>query len=200
MYSEIVEPSAERRDEVEDFIRKRYLHAYQARLDSFPDQILALFSRDGQPLAAAGLRSFADGFFSEAYLDEPIDIAATRASGEIVERTSLLEVCSLASANSHVVFPLMSSVLGYGRDRGFSCGVFTATAGLRRVFRRLHLPLISLGHAPKNRLADASKWGSYYDTDPQVCLLVDPISASTDIFPRCHEFATATPRKAVRHG
>jgi hypothetical protein len=200
VYSEIIGRSTERRDEVEAFIHQRYRQAFQANLDIYPDQILALFLHDGRLVAAAGLRALVDGFFSETYLDEPIDIAVTRVTGGIVERASLLEICSLASANSHVVFPLMSSVLTHGRTNGFSCGVFTATKGLRRVFRRLHLPLTVLGPACPDRLADVWKWGTYYDADPQVCALVDPASAATDIFPRCKELVAPAPRLAVQHG
>jgi len=185
VYSEIVGPTALRRHDVEAFIYDRYWCTYQATLDSYSDCLLTLFSDDGRPLAAAGLRGQSEGFFSERYLDEPIDLAASRAIGLSVERTAVLEIANLACANSHAVFPLMSCVLVHGRENGYSCGVFTATSRLRRIFRRLNLPLTYLGPASLHRVEDVGKWGTYYAADPKVCVLGDPAGGATDFFPRC---------------
>lgn len=185
MYSEIVGPTALRRNDVEAFIYDRYWRAYQAKLDSYSDCLLTLFSDDGRPLAAAGLRDQKEGFFSERYLDEPIDLAASRATGLSVERTGVLEISNLACANSHAVFPLMSRVLAHGRENGYSCGVFTATSRLRRIFRRLNLPLTYLASASPRSVEDVGKWGTYYAAGPKVCVLGDPTGGAADFFPRC---------------
>ena len=200
MYSEIVGPTASCRDDVEAFIHDRYWQVYQAKVDSYSDRLLTLFSDDGRPAGVAGLRNQTDGFFSERYLDEPIDRAATRATGLSIDRSEVLEITNLACANSHSVFPLMSCVLEHGRQNGFSCGVFTVTSALRRVFRRLDLPLIFLASAFPDRIGDVGKWGTYYDADPQVCVLVNPLGASADLFPRCNLNIQATTLTVAHHG
>ncbi len=200
MFSEIVDPMALRRPEVEAFIRERYWQAYQASVDNFPKNILVLFSGNDRPVAAAGLRGVADGFFSERYLDEPIDQVVTRATGLNLDRSKILEISNLACASSHVVFPFMLRVLSYGRENRYSCGVFTATSGLRRLFQRLHLPLISLATASPQRVEDADRWGTYYGADPQVCVLVNPTGAPTELFPRCNLIAAGSSGAEVDHG
>lgn len=200
MYSEIVGPTASQRHDVETFIYDRYWGAYQAKLDSYSDNLLALFADDGRPVAAAGLRDLAEGFFSEQYLDDPIDLAVSRAIGSKVARSSILEISSLACANSHSVFPLMSRALSHGREQGYSCGVFTATSRLRRIFRRLNLPLTSLGLASPDRVVDAHKWGTYYAANPQVCVLSSPAGMVDDLFPRCNFKGSTIAQQVVPHG
>lgn len=200
MYSEIVGPTASQRHDVEAFICDRYWHAYQAKLDRYSENLLALFADDGRPVAAAGLRDQAEGFFSEQYLDEPIDLLISRALGTNMARSSILEISSLACANSHSVFPLMSRALIHGRERGYSCGVFTATSGLRRIFRRLNLPLTSLGLASPDRIEDAHKWGTYYAANPEVCVLSSPAGRVGDFFPRCNSKGNSIARQVAHHG
>ena len=93
----VLPQSHARRPEIERFIADVYHRHYGATLPAFPPTLIALIDRNGQCLCASGLR-FADaGFFSECYLDQPIEELLTRASGNIVRREHIFEVSGLAS-------------------------------------------------------------------------------------------------------
>lgn len=200
MYSEIVGSRAQGRSQVEAFIRDHYWCAYGAILETYPERIFTLYSESGRPVAAAGLRTEADGFFSAAYLDQPLESAAAGAMMAPVTRASLLEICHLVSISSHAVFPLMAGILTYGRDEGFACGLFTATSRLRRIFDRLGVPFTAVAPATSESLTNPETWGSYYDTDPWVCLMPNPSEMPERLFPRCTKVAQLQAQEAALHG
>lgn len=180
----LVEPENAARPAVETFIRSRYDRTYEARLDAFPTRLFAVLRNDGAPLAAAGLRLQEDGFFSEAYLDAPIETLALPALGHHVPRGAFLEVTTLVSGTPFALFPLMASLLSWGRERDLGCGVFTATAHLRKLFLRLGIPFVPLVAADPHRLPNAADWGRYYERDPWVCLMPNPVAPATCLLPR----------------
>ena len=62
------------RPKAEQLITEVYAQHYGARITTFPDTLVARIAADNTIECAAGLRFAADGFFSEAYLDDPIDM------------------------------------------------------------------------------------------------------------------------------
>ncbi|WP_299362027.1 thermostable hemolysin [uncultured Paracoccus sp.] len=126
---------------------------------------------DGRILGAAGLRDAACGFFSQVYIDRPVDEVLTRLAGCAVAPKDVLEVVSMACPNPAATLPLIEAITAEGRRLGASWGLFTATGPLMRLLRRTGVPLLPLAPAQPCRLADAARWGSYYQTDPWVCTL-----------------------------
>jgi len=180
----LVEHENAARAAVESFIRSGYARTYEARLDALPARLFAVLGKDGSPLAAAGLRLREDGFFSEAYLDAPIENLAALALGHPVPRSDFLEVTTLVSGTPFALFPLMAAMLSWGRERDLGCGVFTATAPLRKLFLRLGIPFVPLVAADPLRLPNGADWGRYYDRDPWVCLMPNPAAPSHCLLPR----------------
>ena len=180
----LVDSTATVRPAVEDFIRAGYARKYGAKVGSLPATLFAIAGADGAPLAAAGLRLRGDGFFSEAYLDAPLEMQAFATLGKLYARDEFLEVTTLVSASPFALFPLMSAMLRHGRERGLRCGVFTATAPLRKLFTRLGIPFVPVLAAAPERIGSPESWGSYYEQDPWVCLMPNPAAPATCLLPR----------------
>ena len=100
---------------------------YGATLDGFPARMMAILDERGDILCAAGLRSRDDGFFSERYLDSPIEAALGRLRGEVVRRDRVFEISTFASRSPHSVPCFIGRVIEYGEDAGFEWGFFTLT-------------------------------------------------------------------------
>ncbi|HLO77069.1 MAG TPA: thermostable hemolysin [Magnetospirillum sp.] len=141
---------------------------FGARVPCFPNRLVASLTGDGAPQAVAGLRFAEDGFFSEAYLDTPIETALTAAIGRPVARGGVVEFSSLAAPRPGAAMPLIGWAIRLSLAHGGSVGLFTATRRLRTLLRRTGLECLDLGPARPERLADASPWGSYYLHDPRV--------------------------------
>lgn len=165
----VVTQSHARRSEVEHFIADVYRRHYGASVPEFPPTLLALLGRDGNWLCASGLRFAESDFFSECYLDEPIEILLARASGAAVNRESIFEVSGLASRAPARAAQFLHYIVSYGDTAGFDWAFFTATKRLRSLLSALGLPHIALGDAYKQRAQNPQVWGSYYDGAPLVC-------------------------------
>src|ERR1700730_7582981 len=85
------------RRRAERLISETYAARFGARLETFPFRIIALLDNRDEPLCAAGLRLVDDGFFSECYLDAPIEDAISAMSTRAVNRSAIFEVTTLAS-------------------------------------------------------------------------------------------------------
>ena len=62
------------RPQAEQLIAEVYARHYAARITTFPDTLVSRIGADSAIDCAAGLRFAADGFFSEAYLDAPVEM------------------------------------------------------------------------------------------------------------------------------
>ena len=177
------------RNIVEDLIRSAYEREYGAKIPHFP-QCLVAQRTDGILRCAASLRFSHDGFFSENYLDDPIETAIGKVVGRVPSRRALVEVGSLASNHPCDLMGFVRQIIEEARSQGMEWAFFTATARLRIFLRRSGLPLIELGSASADKLAQADKWGSYYLHAPRVMLVSDRMAdAVTPIAPT---FATGT--------
>lgn len=165
----LIDRTDPRRAAVEALIRTVYQARYGADVPAFPDRLAAIFDADGLPHCAAGLRDAASGFFSEVYLDRPVEEAISALALEPAPREAVLEVTTLAAARPGAAFTLIDRITADGRARGMRWGLFTATRPLRHGLLRAGAGLIELGRADPGRLADAGCWGRYYETDPFVC-------------------------------
>lgn len=168
-----VSPSHSLRAHVEACIRTVYERVFAARGLVFPGTLIALVDGDDRPLCAAGLRTAGEGFFSEIYLDAPIERVLSRRAGRPVAREAVFEVTTLASRSAEASPRFLRQLAILGKSAGFEWSFFTATARLRALLGQLGGPILDLGPADPRRLADAERWGSYYTHSPQVCAVHD---------------------------
>lgn len=170
----LVQPGHRLRPAIEDTIRQVYRANYGADLPGFPQHVLAMVEGSGV-LAAAGLR-FGD-FFSERYLDEPVEDVLARLARRPVARAGIVEVTTLAAARPGHALPLIAEIVALARARGIEWAFFTLTARLRATLRRWGVPVLDLGPARPERLPDAAAWGRYYESQPRVCAVHDAMVA-----------------------
>ncbi|MGE5260609.1 MAG: thermostable hemolysin [Actinomycetota bacterium] len=156
------------RPKAEQLITEVYAQHYGAHITAFPDTLVARIATDNSIECAAGLRFAADGFFSEAYLDAPIDLLLSAIRYHSVRREKIFEVTSLASRSPHLVGSFLRKIIACGEAAGFEWAFFTATFPLKALLERLGLPLVPLADAEHSRVANPDAWGSYYELAPRV--------------------------------
>jgi hypothetical protein len=170
----VVAPSHALRSRVEACIRIVYEQAFGVRSPLLADTLVALIDELDRPLCAAGLRTAADGFFSESYLDGPIEQVLTDRTGRPVPRHAIFEVSTLASRNTDMSPDFLRRIAVLGTRAGFLWSFFTATARLRKLLRRLGMPVIELAPAERSRVSESARWGTYYAHSPRVCAVGAP--------------------------
>lgn len=161
-----------REDQIRRFVSTRFDQAFGATADpAYPAwQVRGASGRGASNAAALGYRSAADQrLFLEAYLDRPIEQAVSERLGRAVDRAEIVEIGCLASTSPVALIHLWhdtATALGAGH----ALVVATVTATVRRLLGRAGVPLVEIARADPGRLADAARWGSYYDDDPRVCV------------------------------
>jgi hypothetical protein len=158
----------QRRAKAEIFIRTVYATQYEADIDAFPFPLFVLVDDRSAILCAAGVRSAEDGFFSEFYLDAPIEATLSAISGRTIARSEVLEVCTLASSAPQLTGKFINAIVAFGEANGFAWSFFTLTNRLRNMVEKLGLAPIFLANADRNRISDFERWGTYYSDDPKV--------------------------------
>src|SRR3984893_13592724 len=156
------------RQAAEAFIKSIYTARYGALLGTLPSRIIALLDNRDEILCAAGLRFLDDGFFSERYLDTPIEDAVSAISARTVDRSAIFEVTTLASRAPLATAEFISEICTFGERAGFEWSFFTLTRRLHLMVRRLGIALTCLGEADGRRIADSDRWGTYYACQPKV--------------------------------
>jgi hypothetical protein len=157
-----------RRRRAERLIRETYAARYGARLETFPFRIIALLDNRDEPLCAAGLRLVDDGFFSERYLDTPVEEVVSRISTRPVKRSAIFEVTTLASQAPLATAEFISEIGTFGEEAGFEWSFFTLTRRLHFMVSRLGIAPTFLAEADRRRIADSERWGTYYACEPKV--------------------------------
>jgi hypothetical protein len=165
----IIPRDDELRPQAEQLITNVYARYYGANVTMFPDMLVSRLDADDGIECAAGLRFAADGFFSETYLNAPIEAMLSLLRRSYVNRESIFEVTSLASRAPHLVGSFLRKIIACGESAGFEWAFFTATAPLRMLLERMQLPLLLLAGADALRVESPDAWGSYYTHAPQVC-------------------------------
>lgn len=178
------------RAEVERFIADVYQQHYRASLAAFPPDLVTMLGNDGQCVCASGLRYADTGFFSECYLDVPVELALSQAAGRLVTRDLIFEVTGLVSRDPHAAMRFLRHVVAYGERAGFEWAFFTATRRLRALLERMGLSLLPLAIAEQERVPEPKAWGSYYVSSPLVCA-VSRTAASEFLAPRTARLAHA---------
>lgn len=158
------------RAEVQAFISQCFAEHYNARVEHFMPDLLALRGPDGSLQGALGLRFASQTpLFCEQYLYEPVEQLISHVQGEPTERAVLIEVGQLAAHDAGSARALIIHATAYLAAQGLRYVVFTGTRQLRNSFARLGLRPQFLAQAEAARLGAAgAAWGDYYSTTPQV--------------------------------
>lgn len=159
------------RVEVEAFIRETFELAYGASVRSFMPRLLAVCLKDGDLLAAFGVRSAGDEkLFLENYLDQPIEQAIEERTGAKLERSKIAEIGNLAAIYPGGVRWMIVALTVMLYEEGYEWVVFTGTSALRNGFNKLGLYPIEICPARAERLDadEQTRWGTYYDNNPVV--------------------------------
>jgi len=168
MHLVLLEPSHPLRPGVEQAIRTVFADEYRAKVAALPQTLAALLDDHGTVLSATGLRFERDGFFSENYLDEPVDRLLSRRAGRAVPRSQVVEIGSMAGFKPATSLVLVDLIARRCLDDGLCWAIFTATNRLRALLRRSRIATLDLVPACRDRVPDPDNWGSYYLHDPRV--------------------------------
>lgn len=154
-------------DPQRQLVRETYSKAFGARIDPASHQFLSETRAEG-PLAVLGYsRAGPEPLFLERYLDRPVEALVGAAFGCRVPRAQIVELGNLAACNGWAAVKLWSRAANdLGTEMEFA--VATLTAPLRAMFQRIGLPVTVLAPARPGP-AERARWGSYYQSDPQVC-------------------------------
>ena len=184
------------RVEAEGFLDEAYSKAFGGKIRRHYPNIIYLRDEAGGVLAAVGFRCAAqEPLFLEQYLDDPVELAVSRQSGQAVGRHQIAEIGSLASNNPGASLILFLALAHHLDQQGCALAVATATRQLRRSFARVGFVTRQLAQADKSRLGGgAEDWGSYYEADPLV--LVGEIAPALPAL--AHLLVTCAERQEVR--
>ncbi|WP_441245313.1 thermostable hemolysin [Kitasatospora sp. McL0602] len=156
--------------------RQIYSHAYGAEIRPSPDSFIVAHSdpwaEDGTGISSCvGISRASDGrFFSERYLDDPIDVVISKQFGETVPRERIVEVGALASKERGAGQEMIRITPVVSWFMGMEYILCTTTRALRDALERSDITFTPLDDAdpvvlgPEERRA----WGTYYDQEPQV--------------------------------
>lgn len=169
----VVSPSHDLRNLAESCVRDVYEQSFDARDLVLPDTLVAWLDDADRPLCVAGIRTAVDGFFSEAYLDDPVERMLSMRTGADVARESVFEITTLASRSPRVSSAFLRELAVFGKTAGFRWSFFTATVRLRKLLLGMGIPAFELSPANPARVAGAERWGSYYSQSPYVCAVND---------------------------
>lgn len=163
-----------KRHHVEAFIKRIYRLHYDASIEDFPALLIASADDRDNVVCAAGIRTAEDGFFSESYLDAPIERVLSDLSETMVDRGEVMEVSTLVSLAPAEISRFIARIISFGEEKKFSWSFFTATTRLRRMVETLGLLPICLADADHRRIANFERWGSYYKAEPRVFAVRSP--------------------------
>lgn len=184
MQIDFIRPGHSRYTAACDHAHAVYRDIYGADLRRFAPLLVVAQNCAGQIVCVAGIRTSADGFFSDVYLDKPLDQVLSSSGHGPIAANAVVEVVSLASTSPFPVLPVLDAIIGWGHGRGMGWGLFTATAPLRRLLRHAGLPFIEACAARSESLPGAENWGSYYQRDPWVCLTNGQSPRPNALYPR----------------
>jgi hypothetical protein len=153
---------------VEDAIRKLYRKRYDAVLSSFAQTIVVELNPSGAVECAAGIRFGNEAFFSECYLDLPIEQVLGDHLANVIHRDCVVEVCHLAGTGSGRSLPFIQKLIELLRTMDTEWAIFTATRPLRTLLQRERLAMIELGRADRSRVPNPDSWGNYFKHDPRI--------------------------------
>lgn len=153
------------------FIARVFANHYNARVDTFCNQLMAQRDKEGRILAAAGYNLAEEGpLFLEQYLGMPVEEFVKDKLGLDLTRSDLVEVGNLATVEAGGARQLIAMMTRHLHKLGQRWVVFTATRQLINSFQRMGLSPIPLQQATPDRVRNPENWGRYYDQQPWVVL------------------------------
>jgi hypothetical protein len=165
------EHGAEQREEIQAFIRLCFASTHAATIRHFMPRLFSLRTKQGDLIAAFGLRSAATSrLFLESYLDRPIEQILSDRLGKPVHREEIIEVGNLSALYPGAARWLIVALTAKLHEEGYKWVTFTGTAALRNGFSRLQLRPVELAAATLEHLpwSERAHWGNYYDGSPMV--------------------------------
>ncbi|TCS63390.1 thermostable hemolysin [Varunaivibrio sulfuroxidans] len=195
----IIEQTDPDRGQAEETVRAAFARQYGASVGEFAPTLVALrpgrgdihretWNREtwhGETLGGiscvAGIRFATDGFFSERYLDQPIETLLRPLWNAPVRREHIAEVTNLAGMKPRSSQILIAYVIHLCRQRSIQWAFFTAGERLRAALRRAGILTLDLGPALPERMDNPDAWGTYYATNPHVVAIHDSMVAMRGI-------------------
>jgi hypothetical protein len=168
------------RIKVETFIKEKYWNIFKATIQSYPAILVAIFD-EKSVLAACGLRTELDGFFSEIYLSTDIYSTTSKLFNHNTN-PKIIEISNLVSNNPIASLKMTKEINKFCLDRSIDYVFFTATKLLQKFLNLTGLDLIKIGTADINKIKCVSLWGSYYENNPNVYLARVPELSSSILF------------------
>ena len=178
------------RDAAEAYVADCFARAYGAEVTEFAPHLLAVKCA-GNISGVAGIRPADQPLFSERYLDAPVEIVLADLYGRRVSRAEVFELCNLAALRPGVCQLMYMVMAAFLYQAGFRYVVFAGTAQVERTVRKMSFALTPIAPADPARLGEsAARWGSYYETNPQVMAIdiaasmrgFDKLSLHTAVF------------------
>ena len=152
------------------FIQDQFKHHYQAEVPDDTARLLGVFDETEDLVAAFGIRSAAEGLFSQCYLEEEaLDILRRKLDGN-VDALEIVELSHLSLRGPRAFCRLVPLVAEMLWEAGYRYVICTATGCLVRYFTRSKFAPTVLAEASRTRLPEGSRdcWGSYYASKPAV--------------------------------
>lgn len=150
----------------EQFIKKGFASTYGADIDITMPYVLAI--NNGNFKAALGIRTATDNLFIEQYLTQPIE-HYIRQKQATVARKHIAEIGHLYSNSNKFTIPLFLTTAVSLFCNGYEHMVFAGTDHVVKLIGKAGIECHYIATADKNKLQSSSqKWGSYYETKPQV--------------------------------
>ncbi|MGI0119131.1 thermostable hemolysin [Zooshikella sp. RANM57] len=154
--------------DIQDIVSQKYQQAFDANVNPSPDEFIVLKSKSEQ--LAGGIFGFTqsnNALFSEHYLDNQLQFICG------AKRSQIAEIGSFASHQvskaGKTVMSLMPLLM---HKRNIKYVVMTATNRVQGILDELEISYEVITQAKHCRVADPNvNWGSYYENDPQVCLI-----------------------------
>ena len=159
------------RARIKDFICRQFAFHFGADATIEPPVLIGTWNAQGQLVGALGLRTSANGFFSQKYLPQPWLQAMQHSLVRDIKATEVVEVVHLAVTSPAIITPMLEALADHLSDAGFRYLVCTATRCLQRFFRKRGWSITTLAKAEPTALgADAAAWGAYYAQEPAVVI------------------------------
>ncbi|MEN9774202.1 MAG: hypothetical protein RL322_1272 [Pseudomonadota bacterium] len=158
------------RPDVEAFISRSYLRAFEAKLSSFAPVLVALRDAQSTVIAAAGYRNAAESqLFLERYLAAPVEHLLPVSPEDHAARAEIVEVGHLCAARAGAGRSLSEWLALYLEATGFRWLLATLTDELTQLYKRMGMKAIALQDVSADAMgAEVSDWGHYYTHHPRV--------------------------------
>lgn len=161
-------------------VKEQYSRVFCAQVDPNPDLFAVLLGQQGAGEADDTVQACVgftgdsgQGFFSEKYLDDPIEDIIQDREGDYVQRSEILEVGSMASAGNQAGIKLIRSLPILTWCMGKKYAIVTLTRHIRYMLDKMGLHYCTIEKADRYRLQPQTQhqWGGYYDNLPETCYI-----------------------------